>query len=145
MGITLLISFHHIDRKEIILLDMVKFELEKGNDELFEWILEQNFEECTRLTQEIVGNYAKVMNYIRNCGYYNERGLLSWAQNDVADPWVIATALAYRYTVVTFENSSAGLNVKTKTGRVKIPDVAAYFGVECVNLYEMMRRLKFVI
>ena len=37
------------------------------------------------------------------------------------------------------------LNVKNKSGRVKIPDVAKHFDVEVHNLYHMMRQFKMTI
>ena len=135
----------HISAKEIVLLDMVRAEIEKGQDSLAEWLLEQDFEICWHATPKIVQNYGQIMNYIQNCGYYNEKGLDSWAQNDVADPWIIASAMANGYTVVTFEQSVGNLTHMGIIGKVKIPDVAKYFGVECISLFEMMRKLRIKI
>lgn len=132
----------HIEKKEIVLLDMVQYELAKGDDKLPDWLSNQDFEICSHVTKEVVDNYGTVMRYLKNCGYYTDKGVNSWAQGDVADPWLVAVAMAYKYTVVTFEVGSGALSVKVKTGKVKIPDVAAHFNVECVDLYEMMRRLK---
>lgn len=132
----------HIEKKEIVLLDMVRSELEEGGDALLDWISKRDFEICNHATKEVIDNYGTVMSYVKNCGYYNDKGFNSWAQIEVADPWLIAAAMAYGYTIVTFEIGSGNLNVKVKMGRVKIPDVATHFDVECVDLYEMMRRLK---
>ena len=85
------------------------------------------------------------MQYIQECGFYNEKGLNEWARNEVADPWLIAAAAAKGYKLITFEQSAGSLNVKNKSGRVKIPDVAKHFGVEVHNLYNMMRQLKITI
>ena len=71
----------------------------------------------------------------------NENGLADWAKGNVADPWLIAAAAAKDYKLITFEQSAGSLNVKNKSGRVKIPDVARHFGVEVHNLYYMMRQL----
>ncbi|MGN1166840.1 MAG: DUF4411 family protein [Lachnospiraceae bacterium] len=46
---------------------------------------------------------------------------------------------------MTFEQSAGSLNVKNKSGHVKIPDVAKHFDVEVHNLYHMMRQLKITI
>lgn len=73
----------HIDKKEIVLLDMVKMELEKGNDNLPDWIADQGFDICIHKTPKIIENYCEVINYIDSCGYYNKKGLNSWAQNDI--------------------------------------------------------------
>ncbi len=127
----------------IILLDMVKNEIDKGQDELKEWISEReaDFQICNHVDPQIISKYAEIMQYIQTCGYYNENGLADWAKSNVADPWLIAAAAAKGYKLITFEQSAGSLNVKNKSGRVKIPDVARHFGVEVHNLYYMMRQL----
>lgn len=131
----------------IILLDMVKAEIDKGQDELKQWVSERedDFEICNHVDPEIILKYAEVMQYIQECGFYNEKGLNDWARNEVADPWLIAAAAAKGYKLITFEQSAGSLNVKNKSGRVKIPDVAKHFDVEVHNLYHMMRQLKITI
>ena len=131
----------------IVLLDMVKAEIDKGQDELKQWISERedDFEICNHVDPEIIPKYAEVMQYIQECGFYNEKGLNEWARNEVADPWLIAAAEAKGYKLITFEQSAGSLNVKNKSGRVKIPDVAKHFDVEVHNLYHMMRQLKMTI
>lgn len=131
----------------IVLLDMVKAEIDKGQDALKQWVSERknDFEICNHVDFEIISKYAEVMQYIQECGFYNEKGLNEWARNEVADPWLIAAAAAKGYKLITFEQSAGSLNVKNKSGRVKIPDVAKHFGVEVHNLYNMMRQLKITI
>lgn len=90
---------------------------------------------------EILTKYSEIMKYVQNCGYYNQQGLSSWADASVADPWLIATAIAYNYKIVTFEQSVGSLSTKQKTKKVKIPDVANVFGVEVVSLFDMMRAI----
>lgn len=55
--------------------------------------------------------------------------------------WLIAAAMVHGYIIVTFERSDGNLTATMKRGKVKIPDVARHFNVECIDLYEMMRRL----
>lgn len=131
----------------IVLLDMVKAEIDQGQDELKQWISEREdyFEICNHVDSEIISKYAEVMQYIQECGYYNEKGLNDWAGNGVADPWLIAAAAVKGYKLITFEQSAGSLNVKNKSGRVKIPDVAKHFGVAVHSLYHMMRKLKITI
>lgn len=97
------------------------------------------------IQREIIPKYAEVMQYIQECGFYNEKGLNEWARNEIADPWLIAAAVAKGYKLITFEQSAGSLNAKNKSGRVKIPDVAKHFDVEVHNLYNMMRQLKITI
>ena len=132
---------------KIVLLDMVKDEIDKGQDKLKEWVSEreEDFEICNHVDPEIVPKYAEVMRYIQECGFYNQKGLNEWARNEVADPWLIAAAAAKGYKIITFEQPVGSLNVKTKTSGVKIPDVAKHFDVEVHNLFHMMRQFKMII
>ncbi|MDD6069874.1 MAG: DUF4411 family protein [Clostridiales bacterium] len=132
-----------IEEGNIILLDMVKNEIDKGQDELKAWVDERqgDFKICNHVDSEIIPQYVKVMQYIQECGFYNEKGLNSWAKDDVADPWLIATAAAKDYCLITFEQSAGSLSTKNKSGKVKIPDVASHFGVKVYTLYYMMRQL----
>lgn len=131
----------------IILLDLVKNEIDQGNDWLKNWmnIAKTYFPLCNHTDSEIVQKYAAIMQYIQSCGFYNTNGLNSWAKSSVADPWLIATAAAKGYTLITFEQSSGSLSTKNKSGKVKIPDVAKNFNVEVHNLYYMMRQLEIII
>lgn len=132
------------EEKKIILLDLVKEEIDRGGDGLRDWLNERifDFEVCSHVEGEIIAKYAEILQYVQTCGYYNEKGLKEWARNDIADPWLIAAAAIKGYTVITFEESAGYLSVKNKSGKVKIPDIAKHFNVEVHNLYYMMRQLK---
>jgi hypothetical protein len=54
----------------------------------------------------------------------------------VADYWLVAHALAHRYTVVTHEVPSTG------TRKIKIPNACIGLGLHCVSPYEMLRRAR---
>lgn len=132
-----------IKEGRIVLLDMVKAEIDKGQDALKEWVSERigDFEICNHVDSDIISKYAEVMQYIQECGFYNDKGLKEWARNEVADPWLIAVASVKGYKIITFEQTVGLLNKKNKSGHVKIPDVAKKFNVEVYNLYHMMRQL----
>ena len=53
-----------------------------------------------------------------------------------ADPWLTAHAIAGGGKVVTQET-----RVGDNSRRVKIPNVCDFFGVESLNVYEMLREL----
>lgn len=131
----------------IVLLDMVKAEIDKGEDALKQWIDEHAdvLSVCNHYDEKIISKYSEVMQYIQECGFYNEVGLDSWAQASVADPWLVAAAAAENYTIITFEQRSGNLSVKNKSKKVKIPDVADHFTVRVENLYYMMRQMGFRI
>lgn len=121
---------------------MVKAEIEKGEDDLTEWIGKQTgFVICNHVSQEIIGKYQEVLQYIQTCGLYKEQALQTWANRDVADPWLIAAAAVNGYTIISTETPSGGLSVKNPNRSAKIPDVAKTFSVKTGSLYYMMRQL----
>ena len=59
---------------------------------------------------------------------------------DVADSWLVASALAHGDTIITNEK-----HAPQSVARVKIPDVATHFGVECLDTISFFRLLKWKI
>lgn len=139
----------YFEEGKVVVLDKVWDELKKGGEEdnLSKWI-EQNkslITICSHKTEEIIGNYATVLQYIQTSELYKESAIAEWASNSIADPWIIAAAKANKYTIVTEEKKSNGISKKQKNKEAKIPDVANALGVETVSLFDMMRYLKMVI
>ena len=54
----------------------------------------------------------------------------------MGDPFVIAVAQVHSLTVVTGEKGGS-------PQKPKIPNVCAHFGLDCIDIVEMMRRLDF--
>lgn len=131
---------------EIVILDMVKSEIDKGEDDLAEWL--NSFDNITILphvSEANVEGYSAIIQYIAECGLYKESALQIWAQGNVADPWLIASSLANDYILVTEEQPSGGLSKKNPNKYAKIPDVAKHFGVRTMDVYGMMRELEILI
>lgn len=72
---------------------------------------------------------------------YNDKALREWSDVSVADPWLIATAAAKGYTIITFEQSAGIISEKNPSGKPKIPDIARAFDVKCADLYYFMRKM----
>ena len=133
-----------IEDGNVIILDVIKDELMKGNDELSKWINQFNHNLILdRRTSEILENYGKVLNYIQASGLYKEKALTEWSNVNVADPWLIAVALTFGHTIITFEKHNGGIKAMSQLGSAKIPDVCRAFDIECRDLFYMMRALSF--
>lgn len=130
----------------IVVLDMVRDEIKKGDDPLTEWLDAQDgLSICPHVTPEIISKYQEILQYVQTCGFYKETALAEWAPEHIADPWIIAAAAVHDYTIITDEGPSGGLNKKNPNRYAKIPDVAEAFGVKSANLFYMMRQLKISI
>lgn len=136
----------HINSGKIVVLDVVKNELIKGNDDLTTWINGlSGLQVISTHDQGTMNCYARVIQYLQTCGFYKFNAVNTWSQVTVADPWLIASAMKNCYTLVTEEKPSGGLNKKQPNSSAKIPDVARGLGVPTIDIFAMMRRLGIVI
>ncbi len=130
----------------LYVLSVVENEITTGRDTdpLKLWFT-QNSSYFTKIQHSndsaIISKYAEVMQYIQQCGFYNTKGLSNWADIKIADPWLIAAAKVYDLSIVTFEIREGNLSSKNQTGKIKIPNVADHFGVDTLNLYDMMEEM----
>jgi len=136
----------HLSSGRIVMLDVVKDEIDAGKDDLAVWLSEvEGLTVIHKVTEQTVREYQEVMQYVATSGYYKESAFSAWAPNNVADPWLIASAKANGYTLVTQEVKSGGLSKKNPNKSAKIPDVAELLGVKTIGLYDMMRKLEIKI
>lgn len=134
---------YHFEAGNIVLLDMVKDEISKGEDDLSEWLNGINIlKEIDHRTSDILSNYGRVLQAIQDNPIYKETALENWSQETVADAWLIATAINNNYTIITFEKGQRIHNSNNMYKNAKIPDVAEDFGVKVADLYYLMRTLR---
>lgn len=134
----------HINDGSIVILDVVKREVERGGDDLSEWINKTQIKNFIDHREDLVIQiYSEVLNYIQSHDCYKESALTEWSKNSVADAWIIAAGKAHKHTVITFETYNNGLSSVNPSKKAKIPDVCAAFGVPSNNLYYMMRKLSY--
>lgn len=140
-----LITYQH----SIFLIDKVRDELcsksNKHKDDLQLWV-EDNccFKGKVILSnqQKYVDKYAEILQFIYDAPQYKTSSFIEWSNNlNKADPWLIAVASIDKFTIVTMEKSDPNLSAGSPTKREpKIPDVCKWFDVECIDLFELMRR-----
>lgn len=130
------------DSGQIVVLDAVKNEVDKGGDDLALWLSTiDNLVVIPKVTEETIKNYQDILEFIKSSGYYKEEAFRAWAPSSVADPWLIASAKVNDFTLVTQEVPSGGLSKKTPNKKAKIPDIARFFEVKTISIYDMMRTL----
>lgn len=128
-------------KDEVAILDLVSRELLQGNDSLKIWFQnlmdKQEVKIISCVDQGIVTAYSSIMQYIDESPLYKEAALRNWAREGIADPWLIAAAKAYNYTIITFEKSPGPIIMPSKNP--KIPSIAEHFGIKYEDLYYFMR------
>jgi len=108
--------------------DEVKREIEKIDDNLSKWIKGRPyfFKEIDLPVQEqlrkIMASHGRLVDNIK--------------QRSVADPWVIAFAVAEKAIVVTKEEPSG-----TISNRIKIPDVCMILKIPWMNDFDFARKV----
>ncbi len=133
----------YIKHGKIAILDVIKEELEKGDDDLSKWIESMEIPiYIDRRTKDVIEQYSEILSYIQSSEDYKESALMEWSKATVADPWLIAVAKTYGYEIITFEKY-VPINPGQPAKMAKIPNVAEVFGVRTSNLFDMLRSLGF--
>jgi len=126
---------HHAKSGQIVSIDWVKKELEKGKDELADWA-QNEFSNAFKSTddEEVTRAFSDVMSWVYNHGQYTD-----YAKSDFAkggDGWLIAYVKAYGGIIVTHEVLAP--NAKKK---VPIPNVCRAFDINYIDTFTMLRAL----
>lgn len=106
----------------------VRREIEVIDDELWDWVRNRDYlfrdisDPIQENVRQILAAYPTLVDNTR--------------QRSIADPWVIATAMAETAIVVTKE-----VGVGLGSRRLKIPDVCDALGIACINEFEFIRQV----
>lgn len=131
-----------IKSRKTLVLDVVKKEILKGKDELETWLRKLNPQVIYSNEQIIIDAYSKVLEYAYSLDSIKSSAKDDWFRTkDIADPWLIAVAMAYNGKIVTNETDIRP-NAKK---RLIIPNIASYFSVKCIKAPQMMKELNMVI
>jgi len=92
--------------------------------------------------KKIIEKYQELMQWAEEqfeLGNYTENAKIEFMQEDNADAWLIAFAMAKNgFTIVTFEKKNKYIKSK-----IPIPNVCDDFQIEYCDLFEMLEKLKF--
>lgn len=113
----------------------VKEEIDRGNDELKEWLLVNASDDFyLPVDGEVLAKYGETQNWAMGNPVFNQNALVDYA--NAADAFLVATAAAKNMTLVTYEVSSPACQ-----RRVKIPDACIALGVRYCDLNTVFREL----
>ena len=130
-----LLNAHHAGL--IFSTQKVKDELLQGNDEdlVKKWVLKlpSSFFIPDDKDVKVMRQYAQLMNWAMASTHYTDAAKSEFARSKVADAFLIATAMEYKFKIVTHEKSNP--NAKA---RIIIPDAANSVGVSTVLIYDLL-------
>jgi len=110
-------------------------EIVAGRGDLVDWLKEDDVKEALLLDEEVDQN---TVDQVTSEGYADDLDEAEIATVG-RDPFLIAYAVDEDRCVVSFEVSAPA---KQRANR-KVPDVCAQFDVECITLFELLKRLDF--
>lgn len=127
---------HYASTGIIKSIDRVKQELERGKDDLAQWVSKGGFGAGFASTGDpaVIDSYGQVMGWVQAQPQFLAGAKANFAKG--ADGWLVAYAIAEAGIVVTQEVLDP--NVKN---RVKIPNVCEVFGVQYLDTFKMLRDL----
>ena len=105
-----------IDGK-VVLIDKVKEEIFNGDDELSDWLRENQacFIQKNMSDIEVINAYSRIIQNVADNPHYSEAAKEEFAR--VADSWICAHALAHKYVVVTEEAYDPNSKKKSKNSK----------------------------
>ncbi|MEM1724235.1 MAG: DUF4411 family protein [Thermoplasmata archaeon] len=120
-------------------IDKVLNELKEGKDPLKEWA-EKEFKPFFYSTQsdQVFQEYQNIVKLVQEDDQYSPSAKEDFMKDDNADPWLIAYAKCYSSTIVTQEVYRP--NAKSK---VPIPNVCVKLNVKWIDLFTMLKLLRF--
>jgi hypothetical protein len=118
-------------------IDRVKAEIDRGKDTLKQWA-NGYFHQWFASTNQnsVLGHYCSIIQWAKKHPHFTNAAKHEFADQQNADPWLVAYAKATNSTVVT--NEKYDNNIRR---RIKIPNVCVEFYVTYVDLFQMLREL----
>ena len=131
---------------QAVTIDAVADEIQAKEDNLAEWFAknvknsqpssDKPFILSAKSDENVVSCYSTIASNVIQNSQYSEDNKRKFLDAKKADPWIIAAARTWGYTLVTNEKLAG-----TGTKKVKIPNICQQMNVTYTNLYAMMRDL----
>ena len=119
----------------IVSIDRVRGELLAVNDDLSQWVKMDATAMFVPSSESAVQTaYSDIVKWVQRNRQFTEGAKAEFAS--VADGWIAAYATVHSMTVVTLETFDPNIR-----RRVKLPNVCRQFNVDCIDTFDMLRRL----
>lgn len=128
-------KFSVILNEHVVIPRVVKDEITKS-----EWFLQwlkDNYQDDTVNHRNYSQQWQTVLEFVQSCGLYTDNALIEqtkgWANEHIADPWLIAIAKQEDLIIVSDETGIPNIGQGNRIGRATIPDVCARQDVRCIS------------
>lgn len=122
-------------------IDKVYDEIERGKDDLYEWVqqnLPSQFFRDTDNSPDLLINYQQLITWSSSNTQFTSNAKAEFAQYNEADAWVVAFAISNKLTVISQEIFNA--NIKRK---ILVPNVCHAFNVKHIDTFTFLRERGF--
>lgn len=131
-------KFSTILNQHVVIPKIVKDEITKS-DWFLEW-LSDNYGEDVLNHRDYSQQWQTVLEFVQSSGLYNDKALTDqakgWANEKIADPWLVAIAKEENLILVSDETKIANLGQGNPTSKAKIPDACDRLGIQCITRNE---------
>jgi hypothetical protein len=123
-------------KKSIGTIDWVYNEIKTGNDQLFDWMKNLDFDQWVLKCddEQTQAHYADIANQVMEDTHYTQQAKDLFLSR--ADSWLIAKVRALGITLVTEERSNP-----QKRNQIFIPDICKKYNIPCINTIGLIRKL----
>lgn len=131
-------KFAVILNDHVVIPKVVKEEITKS-DWFHEW-LDDNFQDAILNHRNYAEQWQTILDFIQSSNLYKPVALSEqvrgWANDSIADPWIVAIAKEEGLIVVSDEVKVANLGHGNLVKRATIPDICDRQGVRCIGRNE---------
>lgn len=121
---------------------------ENYQDSWFSSWIDTNYSTPIIKHKDYTVEWVSVLEHIASHNCYKDAALESakgWAQEMIADPWIIAIALKDDLTIVTNETKNPNLTSANPSKSAKIPDVCDDLGIRCITMNQFFTEVGLII
>lgn len=130
--------FSAVLNEHVIIPKIVKNEIIKS-DWFLEW-LNDNYQDEIVNHKNYSQQWQTILEFVQSCGLYKDAALIDqtrgWANENIADPWLVAVAKEEELILVSDEDRIPNLGKGSLVRAAKIPDVCDRQGVRCISRNE---------
>lgn len=140
-------SFSKILNTHVVIPKIVQSEITKSP--WFHQWLKLNYSQDIISHKLYAEQYQDILQYIEGCGLYKETALTNqskgWANDSIADPWIIGIAQKEGLTVVTDESKDPNLGKGQLVKSAKIPDVCSQLDIRCIDRNTFFQEVRLLV